>query len=46
MVIDFCPFDIDPLHDIGLNCFFKKSEKKIIKQSDLSDRDPQHVNGH
>jgi len=26
--------------------FFKKSEKKIIKQSDSSDRDPLHGNGH
>jgi len=46
MVIDFFPFDIDPLLGIGLNYFFKKSKKKIIKQSDLSDRDPLHGNGH
>jgi len=46
MVIDFFLFDIDPLLGIGLICFFKKSEKKKIKQSDLSDRDPLHGNGH
>jgi len=45
MVIDFFPFDIDPLLGIGLIRFFKKSEKKIIEQSDLSDCDPLHVNG-
>jgi len=28
------------------NMFFKKSEKKIIKQSDLSNRDPLLGNGH
>jgi len=28
------------------NMFFKKLEKKIIKQSDLSDCDPLHGNGH
>jgi len=37
IVINFFPFDIDPLLGIGLIYFFKKSVKKIIKQSDLSD---------
>jgi len=46
MIIYFFPFDIDPLLGIGLICFFKKSEKKIIKQSDLSDRDSLNGNGH
>ena len=46
MVIDLFPFDIDPLLGIGLIYFFKKSEKKIIKQIDLSDRDPLRGNGH
>jgi len=46
MVIDLFPFDIDPLLGIGLNCFFIKSKNKIIKQNDLSDRDPLHGNGH
>jgi len=46
MVIDFFPFNIDPLLGIGLICFFEKSEKKIINQSDLSDQDPLHGNGH
>jgi len=46
MVIDFFPFDIDSLLGIGLIGFFKKSEKKLIKQSDLLDRDPLHGNGH
>jgi len=43
MVIDFFPFDIDPLLGIGLICFSKKSEKKIIKQTDLSDREPLYM---
>jgi len=42
----FFPFQIDPFLKIGLIYFFKKSEKKIIKQSDLSDRDPLHGNSH
>jgi len=46
MVIDLFPFDIHPLLRIVLICVFKKSEKKIIKQNDLSDRDPLHDNGH
>jgi len=28
MIIDFFPFDIDPLLGIGLNFFFKKSKKE------------------
>jgi len=46
MVIDLFPFDIDPLLGNGLICFFKKSEKKIIKQNDLSNHDPLLGNGH
>jgi len=45
IVIDFFPFDINSLLRIGLICFFKNSEKKIIKQSDLSNRDPLQCNG-
>ena len=46
MVIDLFPFDIDPFLRIGLICFFKESENKIIKQSDLSDQNPLLGNGH
>ena len=46
MIIYLFPFDIEPLLRIGLICFFKKSKRKIIKQSDFSDRDPLHDNGH
>jgi len=40
------PFHINPFLGIGQICIFKKLEKKIIKQIDLSDHDPLHGNGH
>ena len=39
-------FDIGPLLEIALICFFKKVRKEKSKKSDLLNWDPLHGNGH